>query len=308
MQTPRISIITPCLNAAGTIRDALASVQLQGYCNYEHVVVDGGSTDATLDIANDFPNVVIHSGPDRGQSDAMNIGFSLASGDIIGYLNADDYYLPNAFNTAVNAWPAEASFVIGPVLILQEDGGCRINRGGTAFERILRHWEPDAFCVNPVGYFYRREVQDAVGGFNINNHFSMDLEFMLAAAHRFRLDALSTREPLGVFRQFQETKTIRRKNQLETWTEDYYPFLSEYARNLDARRFYVYQRQRRRAYAQRRAKVREAVYAQKAALASHPLSAAASRFTYALLHMYNQAAFLDVSLRTDRLRRERQVA
>jgi glycosyltransferase involved in cell wall biosynthesis len=308
VQQPKISIITPALNAEKTIADALASVQLQRYPNYEHIIVDGGSSDRTVEIAKGFPNVLVRSGPDKGQSDAMNIGFELSSGEVIGYLNADDYYLPNAFQTVISVCPVESPFVVGPILILHDDGRCQVNRGGTTLERMVRHWEPDAFCLNPVGYFYRREVQAAVGGFNLDNHYSMDLEFLLAAARRFPLTTLPTAQPLGVFRQFQDTKTADNKTKIATWTEDYYPYLAGYARGLGADYFRVFQRHRTRAYAQRRAKLREATKATATSSRSNAISGLNAQVRRSLRRLYNQAAFLDVSIRTNRLRRQRSNA
>src|SRR3954466_15542507 len=93
---PSISVITPCLNAHATIERALASVAEQGYEPLEHVVIDGGSTDGTLDLLAAHPGLVVRSGPDRGLSHAMNKGIELAQGEVVGWLNADDFYLPGA--------------------------------------------------------------------------------------------------------------------------------------------------------------------------------------------------------------------
>src|SRR4029079_19188235 len=89
------SIVTPCLNADATIAQTLRSVSTQGVDGLEHVVVDGGSADGTLDIlrAADGP-VMFVSEPDNGLSDAMNKGIRMARNDVVGWLNADDVFPP----------------------------------------------------------------------------------------------------------------------------------------------------------------------------------------------------------------------
>lgn len=89
----KISIITVCFNSASTIADTLRTVAEQSYPHIEHIIVDGASTDATLDVVRRYshPKVVV-SEPDRGIYDAMNKGIALATGDVVGILNADDFY------------------------------------------------------------------------------------------------------------------------------------------------------------------------------------------------------------------------
>jgi len=100
---PRITVITPSFNAAATIGEALASVRDQGYEDLEHLVVDGGSTDGTVDILRDAPGIRFVSEPDRGLAHAMNKGIAMASGEIVGELNADDRYLPGALDAVGRA-------------------------------------------------------------------------------------------------------------------------------------------------------------------------------------------------------------
>src|SRR3712207_1791708 len=99
------SIVTPCLNAEATIGQTLRSVAAQGVDALEHVVVDGGSTDGTLDILRAAGGPVLSvSEPDRGLSDAMNKGVAMARNDVIGWLNADDVYLPGALGRVQQAF------------------------------------------------------------------------------------------------------------------------------------------------------------------------------------------------------------
>ena len=89
MVSPRISVITPSFNQAEFIKQTIESVLAQGYSNFEHIVVDGGSTDGTVDILRAYPHLSWTSEPDEGQTDALNKGFSRASGDIIAWLKRD---------------------------------------------------------------------------------------------------------------------------------------------------------------------------------------------------------------------------
>lgn len=103
MKPIKISIVTPSFNQGKFIEDAILCVLNQHYPNFEHIIIDNCSTDETLDILKKYPHLRVVSEPDEGQSDAINKGFNMATGDVIGWLNADDYYLPDTFQK-VNGW------------------------------------------------------------------------------------------------------------------------------------------------------------------------------------------------------------
>ena len=94
----KISIVTPSFNQGKYIQDAIESVLNQKHKNFEHIIIDACSEDQTIEILKKYPHLKWISEPDKGQSDALNKGFNKATGDIIGWLNADDIYLPNTFN------------------------------------------------------------------------------------------------------------------------------------------------------------------------------------------------------------------
>ncbi|MEO5357929.1 MAG: glycosyltransferase [Nitrospirae bacterium YQR-1] len=205
MNTPLISVITPSLNSAAYIRDAIESVLRQGYPNFEHIVADGGSTDGTTEVLNNYPHLRWISEPDNGQSDAMNKGFAMSKGDIIVYLNSDDYFEPEAFNSVVPYFLRGEKFVVGNVRVLNENGTFWINTPSVDFSTMLRWWKFNAFCHNPGGYFFLREVLDTVGPFNTANHYNMDWDFLLKSALHYRfykIDAL-----LATYRRFDFTKS-----------------------------------------------------------------------------------------------------
>src|SRR3954453_22511158 len=108
LQPPSITIVTPCLNAAATLPETIASVRSQGYPRLEHVVVDGGSTDGTVELL-ERAGVRFMSGPDSGRSEAANRGVAMTSGEVIGFLNADDLYEPGALQAVGEAFAAGAA-------------------------------------------------------------------------------------------------------------------------------------------------------------------------------------------------------
>ena len=101
---PRISIVTPSFNQALFVEETIQSVISQNYPNKEYIIIDGSSTDATVDIIKKYESQISYwvSEPDRGQSHALNKGLKCATGDIIGWINSDDTYMPGTFCKAVS--------------------------------------------------------------------------------------------------------------------------------------------------------------------------------------------------------------
>jgi glycosyltransferase involved in cell wall biosynthesis len=123
---PLVSIITPSLNAVRFIGDTLDSVRAQDYPNIEHVVVDGGSEDGTVDLLRRAPGVVWTSRKDAGMYDAINSGLRMARGEIVAYQNADDRYVtPDAVSTAVRYLRdhPDTDVVYGDFRYIDEVGG-----------------------------------------------------------------------------------------------------------------------------------------------------------------------------------------
>ncbi len=228
----RISVITPSFNTGDAIERAIQSVLAQDYPHFEHWIMDGASTDGTLDILRRHPHLKWVSEPDKGQSDAMNKGFQRATGEIIVYLNADDLLAEGAFSAVIPHFQQGAQVVMGRVRVIQEGNATDwINDPRTDVASMLRHWEPDAFCVNPVGYYYRREVQEAVP-FNLANDDKMDLEFLLGVAARFPV--VKVDRELGTFFYAARCKTGQEQVRLDYWREENFPFLEPFVALLPA--------------------------------------------------------------------------
>ena len=202
----------------------------QSYPYFEHIVVDGGSTDGTVDILKRYPHLTWISEPDTGQSNAMNKGFDMATGDVISYLNADDYFLPVAFASVLPAFSAGAEFVVGDVLV-KMDEGYFVNSPRLRFQEMIRHWEPNAFPNNPVGYFYHRKIQEQVP-FNEDNHLMMDVEFLLESS--LLTDFVKVDDVLGVYRAFGDTKTLQVQVDPNYWSGNSFSVLDRFIDYLPA--------------------------------------------------------------------------
>ena len=186
----RISIITACFNSAKTIRDTLESVQDQAHGEIEHIVIDGLSTDSTVDIVNSYPHVAkLISEKDKGIYDAMNKGIQLATGDVIGILNSDDLYVDDR--------------VLQDVAIIFKDekvDACYadlhyVDENDTS--KLVRHWKSGTFTRKSFLYgwmpphptvFLRRRVYDQVGLFNLSFKTAADYELMLRIFVRHQFD------------------------------------------------------------------------------------------------------------------------
>jgi glycosyltransferase involved in cell wall biosynthesis len=209
---PRISIITPCLNAAGTIERALDSVRDQGYPDVEHIVVDGGSTDETSHLVEARGGVVFVSEPDDGLSDALNKGVRMATGELIGWLNADDWYLPGAFlavGHAAVAHPA-ALWLTGTCPIV-DAGGKEIRRSVTRYKNLfLRHYSFPLYLtqnfISCPATFVRRSAYEDVGAFRLDYQYSMDYDMFLRVARRGAPVVID--RDLAVFTMVEGTKSM----------------------------------------------------------------------------------------------------
>jgi glycosyltransferase involved in cell wall biosynthesis len=246
----KISVITPTYNSSDYVECAIRTVLYQDYENFEHVIVDGTSIDGTVDVVKKYPHIKWISEPDSGQPEAMNKGFRLATGDIIVYLNADDYFLPGAFQSVVPYFEKGAKVVVGKIMIEKETAKSTISDPKVKHEEMLRHWKPDAFPHNPVGYFYLREVQEAVGGFNERMQDKHDLDFLLAASALFEFTKID--RLLGVYRVHQDTKTWREQRDRSYWTFESFRVIDRHLEKFPPDFVQRFNEDRRKGYAKMR--------------------------------------------------------
>lgn len=186
---PKISIITPSFNRAGMISDAIESVLAQDYPNFEHIIVDGASTDETLDVLRKYSHLKIVSAPDQGMYDAINKGLDLASGEIIGILNSDDSYNPDVFAHAINLLEnSNADAVAGQAIYFLKTK----NHKTTFFRQSVLLTEQafwhELTYGDPVfnAWFFHRRVFDIIGKLDTSYQIAGDRDFLL----RFALSKL----------------------------------------------------------------------------------------------------------------------
>ena len=200
----KISIITAVLNNRFHLRDCITSVSSQSYPNVEHIVVDGGSSDGTLDVIRENDKKIAQwiSEPDQGIYDAMNKGISLARGDVIGILNADDFY-------------ANAHVLSKAALVFCDDNvwSCYGDLQYVSPEntlRVVRYWHSGHYHVknfywgwmppHPT-FFVRRDVYEKYGLFNLSLGSAADYELMLRFLLRYRITTTYIPEVLVKMRQ-----------------------------------------------------------------------------------------------------------
>jgi glycosyltransferase involved in cell wall biosynthesis len=183
MNTPLLSVVTPSFNSAEFLEEAILSVLHQPEVAIEHVVIDGASTDNTSAILQRYPGVQWISEPDRGQSDAINKGFLRASGDLVGWLNADDYYLPGGLAAIAHAAQEhpEADVIYGDCVFVDSAGRILRSKVEHDFDRdVLMYFG----CYIPsTSTFFRRRIIDSGLLLDCDYRVCMDFEYFARLAH-----------------------------------------------------------------------------------------------------------------------------
>ena len=175
----KVSIITISFNTENTIGNTLKSAEGQSYKNIEHIIIDGGSKDNTLEICNSFSHISkIISEPDNGVYDAFNKGLELATGDVVGFLNADDiFYNENSVQEIANIFlNNEADIVYGNLDYVNKEGKVIRNWTSRSYEKglVKKAWMP----AHPT-FYCKKEVYDRLGGYNDSFKIGGDFELCL---------------------------------------------------------------------------------------------------------------------------------
>ncbi|MDZ8055549.1 MAG: glycosyltransferase family 2 protein [Aulosira sp. ZfuVER01] len=209
-----ISIITPVYNGDKFIEDCINNVIGQNCHDIEHIILDGGSTDRTVEIikqyAEKYPHIRWLSEKDKGQSDAMNKGIAMSKGDILGILNVDDYYEPNVLNQVEEIFKTlpNPSLLVGNCNIWNDD--CiifEVNKPAKLkLTDLLLGWHINPFPANPSAYFYHTSLHKIIGLYDVEAHYTMDMRFLLKAVQTATVKYVN--KTWGNYRMIKGTKTF----------------------------------------------------------------------------------------------------
>lgn len=182
MNYPKISVITPSYNQGQYIEETILSVLNQNYPNLEYIIMDGGSTDNTVEVIKKYADKINFwvSQKDKGQADAINKGFQKATGDILCWLNSDDYYFPDILNyVAANIDIHKKEILFGEVDHIYEPHG-EIKPSNAKNKHENYQLELYDYIIQP-GSFWSKKVWDEVGQVNENLHFVFDWDWFVRA-------------------------------------------------------------------------------------------------------------------------------
>jgi glycosyltransferase involved in cell wall biosynthesis len=200
---PKISVVTPSFNQVRFLEQAIMSVLAQGYPNLEYIVIDGGSADGSADIIRRHAARFAYwqSAPDRGQSDALNIGLQRATGALLAVVNSDDKLVEGslwAMAYLARAHPECAVFFGANHIFFEPDGGI--------IYQCPRPWKIGGVSgFQQEATFWRRSVHDNLGWFNVGYQFGMWHDFFSRALLTQR--CLFHSEPMSIIRNHPHTKT-----------------------------------------------------------------------------------------------------
>jgi glycosyltransferase involved in cell wall biosynthesis len=216
---PVVSIITPSYNQAQFLEEAILSVFNQDYPHIQYIIIDGGSTDGSIDVIRKYESRLKYwvSEPDSGQSDAINKGWEKATGDIIAWLNADDSYCPDTFSKVADI------FAENPETILVHGAANTYDQSGKDILFTSYPFDMDPYDMIASGggvttqpsVFIRRSVLDEVGYLNPDLHYIMDWEYWIRIGLHFgNRRFYKTKSILSNNRDWSGTKTNQGWNEI----------------------------------------------------------------------------------------------
>ncbi len=232
IQLPKISIVTPSFNQGRFLEETIRSVLMQNYTNLEYMIIDGGSTDGSVEIIKEYEPWLAYwqSQPDQGQSDAINQALNRATGDWFSWINADDYYLPGVFHKIANIslCDPDLNWIVGKTLFVDSkleklatfnprlsDGKWRNHRGAEWVDYICTKKSQTAL-PQPAS-FWKREIVKSVGGIDLSLNYVMDHELYIRLAYQECRPYL-LEDILASFRFHQEQKSA--DFPVEFWREE----------------------------------------------------------------------------------------
>jgi glycosyltransferase involved in cell wall biosynthesis len=228
MDLPRITIVTPSYNQGPYLEATIRSILDQGYPNLEYIIVDGGSSDESVDIIKRYEKHLAWwvSEKDRGQSHAINKGFERATGEIYGYINSDDTVKPGAFSAVAEAWKQGHEFITGWVVLLESDGG---EWPQLPFGRSTN---PEWLIWNPLcqqATYWAARFTKQLGGFREDLHYCFDYEFWMRLWFVAKAEPFMLKQCMGGYRLHGTSKTV---SQLPRFEPEFKNLRAEYRRYL----------------------------------------------------------------------------
>lgn len=208
----KLSVITPSYNQAKFIERTIKSVLDQNYPDLEYIVMDGGSTDDTIEILKKYSDRIIwKSEKDNGQTEAINKGLKIATGDIVAYINSDDTYEPGAFAKVIEFFQnnPDKKWAYGKCKIINENDQ-EIRKPITLYKNLLlRNYSyakllSENFISQPAT-FWKREIHSETGFFDESEHYCMDYEFWLRIGQKYQAEVMD--DYLANFRYYSNSKS-----------------------------------------------------------------------------------------------------
>jgi glycosyltransferase involved in cell wall biosynthesis len=206
---PRISVIIPSFNLGRFIEETIRSIVLQAWPDLELIIVDGGSSDETVEVIRKYEPWITWwvSEPDRGQPEAINKALKRVTGDIVAWFNADDFFTDGIFAAVAEAWRRNPRGIYAaPVANFYARGKERLIRPrGMSIENVIQYWTRRSLWHDP-GLFWSRAVVDAVGGPDPSLHYAHDFDYLVRALQQGTVEYVD--HVAAGFRLHRDSKTI----------------------------------------------------------------------------------------------------
>jgi glycosyltransferase involved in cell wall biosynthesis len=209
---PTVSVVTPSYNQGAFIEETIRSVLLQGYPSLEYIIIDGGSTDESVALIEKYEPWLAYwvSEPDEGQADAINKGFGLTTGSLLGWMNSDDLFMPSALRCMAEAHHQDpARILAGPVIDFDGHGYEKtIQQRGLTFRNFVKFWQ-GRYKYHMPGIFYPRTLVERVGNLDVGLRYLFDMDLLCRMLQVSSVEYLS--HPLARFRLHSRSKTVAEK-------------------------------------------------------------------------------------------------